>query len=279
MMQPSEVRDHTMEVVFDQAVKLPSISKAVSEIVGLTRSEDVNIPELIERIKMDQTIAAKVIRVANSSFYMQRGRVSTVDRGVHLIGLTVLRTTVLTAGVKSAFTKIPGIRMQRYWRLVLTSAFMAIAMAPLFGYDSEEAFTAALMQGLGVLMLHMRMPTEASAVAELVDPIDFEQRIAVDIETFGMSHAELAGDLLRRWRFPEKICKTLEEYPSPKGENLLGKILFAASHYAYGKIGGKREKIIAAELLATMPEGPAFNEQWLQSQTGSISKWVDSVLP
>lgn len=279
MLQPSEVRENTMDVVFDQSVKLPTISKAVSEIVELTRHDDVNIPELIEKIKTDQAIAAKVIRVANSSFYMHRGRVSTVDRGVHLIGLTVLRTTILTAGVKSAFTKIPGIRMHRYWRLVLTSSFMAIAMAPLFGYESDEAFTAALMQGLGVLLLHMRMPMEANLVADDFDPLDFEHRIERDIETFGLSHAELAGELLRRWRFPEKICQTLEEYPRPNSENLLGKILFAASHYAYGKIAGKREKIIAAELLANMPEGPEFNEQWLQSQAAPISMWVDSVLP
>jgi HD-like signal output (HDOD) protein len=210
---------------------------------------------------------------------MQRGRVSTVDRGVHLIGLTVLRTTILTAGVKSAFPKVPGIQIQSYWRLVLTSAFMAISMAPLFGYDADEAFTVALMQGLGVLLLHMRMPTEADRIASHIDPVDFERRTEMDIETFGLSHAEIAGELLRRWRFPEKICKTLEEYPSPKGGNLLGNILYAASHYAYGKIGGKREKIIANELRAKMPVGPEFNEQWLQNQAASISKWVDSVLP
>lgn len=267
-----------LDLVFDHTLKLPTISNVVYELVELTRNDDVELAEVVRRVREDQAIAAKVIRVANSSYYMERRKVATVERAVRIIGLMTLRTTVITAGVMNAFIKVPGVKMEDYWRHVLTSGFMAMEMALALDADPEEAFTAAIMQGLGILMLHLRLPEDAMRIAERVPTLEFEARIPLEREMLGFSHNEVTGELLQRWRFPEIICQAISLYPNPQGQSLLGRILFAASHYASGRIAAQPESLIAASLRRKMPDGPTFDENWLGSRKESISKWINSVL-
>ncbi len=110
--------------VFDQTVKLPTIPQVVYDLVEMTRYEKTDLSDIIDLVRRDQTIAAKVIRVANSSFYGESGRIASVERAVNLVGLQTLRTTVITSGVMSAFPQVAGISMGNYWRHGLTSAYM-----------------------------------------------------------------------------------------------------------------------------------------------------------
>lgn len=94
---------NTLDKVFEQIVKLPTIPQVVLELVEMTRDDNVELTDVIEKVRQDQALSAKVIRVANSSFYGERGRISSVERAINIVGLHTLRTTVITTGVMAAF--------------------------------------------------------------------------------------------------------------------------------------------------------------------------------
>ncbi|WP_432263260.1 HDOD domain-containing protein [Cupriavidus sp. TMH.W2] len=264
--------------VFDRTVALPTISQVVYELVEMTKNDKIELSEIVERVRQDQTIAAKVIRVANSSFYGESGRVSSVDRAVNIVGLQTLRTTVITSGVMSAFPRVLGINMAQYWRHGLTSAFMALEMARFLDDDCEEAFTAGLMQGLGVLLIHLRLPDEAKLISAEVNPLDLSKRIDLEQKLLGFSHNEVAAELLLRWRFPERIRNAISNYPDATKGDLLCKIVCCSSEYAWCKISGLGERLIMTTLDAQITGELGLTQAWFEKRSATVANAVDSIV-
>lgn len=264
--------------VFDQTVKLPTIPQVVYDLVEMTRYEKTDLSDIIDLVRRDQTIAAKVIRVANSSFYGESGRIASVERAVNLVGVQTLRTTVITSGVMSAFPQVAGISMGNYWRHGLTSAYMGAEIAGTLGVDAEEAFTAGLMQGLGVLLIQLRLPAEAKQIGTLVHPLDLAKRVSVEREILGFSHNDVTAELLLRWRFPQSVRTAIADFPEPDRAAILGKILRASSEYSWYTLSGVREELIMASLDSKLASALGLSQERLERLRGPVRDAVDAIV-
>ncbi|HIH2745431.1 TPA: HDOD domain-containing protein [Burkholderia lata] len=267
-----------LDIIFDEAVKLPAISQVVTDLFEMTKDGDANLHDVIEKVREDQLLSAKAISTANSSYFMKPNKIASVEQAVTLIGISMLHVMVITSGVTRAFPKVPHMPMAKYWRHVLTSSFMAIEMAKRAGAEQEEAFTAALMQGLGILLMHVRLPSDAKKVVKIVDPLDFEGRIPVEAEILGVSHNEVTAELLSRWHFPERIQKVIFAYPNPQSDDLLGKILFASSQYSWGRMSGLLEGTMSDALTEKFGSNMGFDEAWFKGKRDHVNQRVDSIL-
>ncbi|AET95187.1 hypothetical protein BSFA1_84440 (plasmid) [Burkholderia sp. SFA1] len=270
---------NTLDKVFEQIVKLPTIPQVVLELVEMTRDDNVELTDVIEKVRQDQALSAKVIRVANSSFYGERGRISSVERAINIVGLHTLRTTVITTGVMAAFPRVKGMEMGQYWRHGLTSAYMALELARLNGtVDMEEAFTAGLMLGLGVLLIQLQMPDEAQIIGESVSPLDLASRLEVEREVLGFTHNEVSAELLARWRFPKSICEAILYYSKSMHGSLLCKIIFVSAAYAWSKISGLGSRSLMSSLDKKMITELGLTGEWVEGHGEMIAKSVDSIV-
>ena len=61
--------------VASQLQLLPSLPGVVSELLSSFASDDVDVDQVARQIARDQALAARVLRVANSSFYGLQNKV------------------------------------------------------------------------------------------------------------------------------------------------------------------------------------------------------------
>jgi len=84
--------------------QLPPLPQVVSELLAsFAREDDVDVERLAHQISRDQAITARVLRVANSSFYGLQSRVATIPDAVVVLGFRAVRSLVLAVGVNYAF--------------------------------------------------------------------------------------------------------------------------------------------------------------------------------
>lgn len=225
--------------IFKNPAALPTISSVVMELLAMSRDPSVQLSSIGKAVSLDQVLAAKVLRTANSAYFGRSGTVSRLEDAISTIGIHNFRTTIITTGLLKALPDAPGIDMPTYWKMGIHTAFMASALAEFVGQDREEAFTTGLMQGLGVLLIHLVMPTEASSVVKSVDVFDFAGRRPFEQSQLGFDNAEVGAELLKRWKFPVPIQKALLTYsnrsPLP---DILGQLLSVSSSYAYSMVTG-----------------------------------------
>ena len=84
-------------------------------------------------------LSAKVLRMADSSFFGGQRSMGSIDNAVALIGIQALSRLVMACGLSSSFEAVPGIDLRVFWRDALVAATAATKLAPHLAADPEEA--------------------------------------------------------------------------------------------------------------------------------------------
>lgn len=268
-----------LERIFKRPAALPTISTVVLDLYELTKDPTVPLSSIVRIISANQVLAAKVLRTANSAFFGRSGSVSRIADAISTIGIHTLRTTIITNGLMKATPKAQGIDMPAYWKMGLYTAFMASHLAAKTDHDRDEAFTTGLMQGLGVLLIHLVMPDEASEVVQHVAPLDFMKRRAVEMDLLGFDNAEVAAELLKRWKFPDAIQKALLTYsnfePLP---DKLGQLLSVSSAFAFSVVSGLDESSVAERVDPNVIFRFGLAQDWWAVSRDRVSASVNLIV-
>lgn len=196
----------TLDEALSQLHQLPAIPAVVQEVVTSFSAANVDIDELVRKIGRDQALTARVLRVANSSFYGFPRKIASLHDAVVVMGLAGVRSLVLSAGFVQAFGKGEGGALDRaeYWKRSFRVATYAKAVAKCLKQPPEVAFTAGMLHDIGQLVLDTCLQEQyalvvAQAAAEGGD------LIATEEAAWGFHHGTLGAEVARRWNFPTEI--------------------------------------------------------------------------
>jgi HD-like signal output (HDOD) protein len=181
----------------------PGVYLALAEALADPATSMADVAQLIEQ---DIAMSAKCLQLVNSAFFGLGRRVARIQEAVHYLGLETLRALVLHAGAFEAFAPtrpIDGFEISALQRRSHLAARIARRLAP-DARARDDAFTAGMLHGIGLLVLARQDPYEfGAAIAEA-------QRAGaalheVEYAHHGSSHAELGAYVLGIWGLPEPI--------------------------------------------------------------------------
>jgi HD-like signal output (HDOD) protein len=184
----------------------PTIAR---KILTLTRSAEFDVAEVAASLEHDPALAARVLRVVNSSRYGLRHRVSSIKLAANFLGQRSLRLFAVTFAVVDALTKNRRGRLYSdYWQRALATATAASRLAKTQAeVDADDAYTVGLLADVGVLML-------AQLEGERYEPLynccaDGFELLALERGEFGFGHPLLGARLLENWGLPASIVEAV----------------------------------------------------------------------
>lgn len=206
----------TREQVAARLKQLPSLPSAVSELLSSFANEDVDVDRIVSQIAHDQALTARVLRVANSSFYGLQTKIGTLHEAVVVLGFRAVRSMVLAVGMNGAFRidQCPGFEAAAYLRHGVGVGLAARALAPLAGQNPELAFTAGLLHDIGEMVLASSFSRQYSAALAYRKQKDCFLS-AAEQEVLGITHAEVGGLLAETWRFPAALRDAVAAHHAP----------------------------------------------------------------
>ena len=104
----------TLEAMIQGATEvatLPTVARRVLELLSQEQSSAAQLQAVIEK---DQSLATRVLKIANSAFYGLRREVTSIQRAIVVLGFNTLRSLVLAASAK-ALNRRFGIAEQLLW--------------------------------------------------------------------------------------------------------------------------------------------------------------------
>ena len=89
--------------LFKNVKQLPVLPDLLLELMESFSDEDVRVEDIAKKIGMDQSIGAKVIRMANSSAYRRGKEVESIEQAVIRLGFNQVRSIVVAATLSNTF--------------------------------------------------------------------------------------------------------------------------------------------------------------------------------
>ena len=202
----------SFEHIIRQIQELPSLPVVVLELLSSMDQDDTDVHVLAQKIELDQALAAKTLRIANSSFYGMQSKVTSIPQAVSVLGFHSIRTVVTACALTGSFAPVSGgFDFQAFWRHSLATAVAARLLAPHLRVNPETAFTAGLLHDLGTLVLVTRFPAEHALVRSYRQAHDCQMAEA-ELAVIGIDHAQVGSALAAYWKFPEAIQQAVADH-------------------------------------------------------------------
>jgi HD-like signal output (HDOD) protein len=189
--------------------QLPSRAAAAGRVLQLADDPDASAQDMARAIGTDPVFAARVLRVANSTYYGLSGRVSTLPFAVSVVGFQAVRSlaVVAAAGLDDPDGAPPG-----FWQAAAMTATAAELVAPILGAEPGDAFCLGLLHMIGTALLHQHQPLDGVCLP-LVD--DAQPALNDERDRYGISHDQVGARVLSAWHFPEHVCELIGRHHEP----------------------------------------------------------------
>lgn len=203
-----------LKSLIDHPSKLPTAPRVMQRVVASFSSEDVTIGEIADLIQSDPVLSARLLRLANSSYFQVSRSVESVDDAIRILGMAMVRHLVLAGGMVGAYVNIPGIDLHQFWTHSLYTACTARWLAEHTGINRDQAFTLGLMHGIGQLQMHSVAPA-ATAALDLQAHVLGADRVRCETEALGFNYLNVSAALAGIWNFPASLVEPLQCVAAP----------------------------------------------------------------
>lgn len=203
-----------IEQLFAQATRIPSIPEVVSRLVQQLNLPDADFKAIAREVGRDQMISMKVLRLANSAYFGLPRKLTAIDEAALTLGMDRLKTLIIASGMVSAVPQLQGFNLKTFWNNSFRRATYSKGVAAFVsGVDANTAFTCGLIADFGRLMLQMAMPEVAQRIDSQV--ATGGSRPAIEQRELGFSTPEIAGELCKRWNFPDVVERAVTQAGEP----------------------------------------------------------------
>ncbi|NOX33225.1 MAG: HDOD domain-containing protein [Deltaproteobacteria bacterium] len=198
--------------------ELPTLPIVANNVIQLTQNPDSTAFEIAEAISLDQSLASRVLKTANSAYYGFPRKITTINYAIVVLGLNNIKNIVLSASIMEQFSRTgENLLLDRrdFWKHSLLCGIISKKISEHMRItNSEEMFMCGLLHDFGKMILDGFFHDEFVLVLKLSNKKNFTMMEAEN-KIFGFNHSGVGALLLRRWSLPPSLVKAVEFHHSP----------------------------------------------------------------
>lgn len=220
---------------------LPPVPTAALRLIGLLDKADTENDDIVQAIRYDNVLTAKLLRACNSPYFGFSEPVSSVDQAVLVLGHQQILHIVLTLAFGSTMAvPLPAyaVESSELWQHSLTTAMAAEVVASSgleINVETSVAFTAGLLHDFGKLVMGQVIDAPLQAAIRNRIAETGCSRAVAEREILGTDHAEVGACLLKSWNLPDEVVEAVAHHHQPVLEPrpLLSSVVHVANYTAH----------------------------------------------
>jgi putative nucleotidyltransferase with HDIG domain len=197
------------------------VPNAALRLIGLLDKADTENDDIVQAIRIDNVLTAKLLRACNSPYFGFSEPISSVDQAVLVLGHQQILHIVLTLAFGSTMAvPLPcyAVESSALWQHSLTTAMAAEVVANScaeVNVETSVAFTAGLLHDFGKLVMGqvIDLPMQLTIQSRMRE--SEISRDAAEREVLGTDHAEVGACLLKSWNLPQEVVEAVANHHRP----------------------------------------------------------------
>jgi HD-like signal output (HDOD) protein len=212
--------------VYYSISEVSSLPVVALQVVRLADDPTTGSADLLDVVRSDPALATRLMRMANSSFYMLREKVSDLKRAITLLGFTEIRNLAFTAFVAPLFRQTAdhgAYTRHGLWTHMVGTGMVAHLIAKTCGtIRPEEAYLAGLLHDLGLILIDQYLHKRFCKILDVLT--GQTPTWEVERSVLGFDHASLGEYVATRWKLPDHLTQAIgyhhwpDQYQGPHRE-------------------------------------------------------------
>jgi HD-like signal output (HDOD) protein len=198
--------------------QLPPMPQTVLKAREIMSNPHSDFKELGELLETDQAIAAKVLKLANSSYYGLSGKVGSIQHASVVLGHKALAELITIGGTASILGNTLqgyGLESGQLWKHSLGVAFGARIISSRKNPSlTNDAFAAGLLHDAGKLILEPYVLQRQEAFQEFITNND-DSFLAAEKQILEFDHSEIAAEVCKNWNIPPALTTAIRYHHYP----------------------------------------------------------------
>ncbi len=209
----------SLKSLISQIKSIPCLPSVYVELMDELKSEEASIQKIGQIISRDVGMCAKILQLANSSFFGSKKYLATPAQAVVYLGYEFIRALVLSVHVFSQFeaSALKTFSVERIWEHSLKTSAFAKQIAKLAKADQKTvdcSFMAGLLHDIGKVLLALSLPHRYLEVLALQEARKWTAWEAEN-SLLGASHGEVGAYLLGLWGLPDPVVEAVAYHHNP----------------------------------------------------------------
>jgi len=268
------------EVVADWIGSPPPVYHKLRQAM---RNPDASFSDFSSIISSDPSLAVRLLRIANSSFYGLSSKVETIIHALGIVGIEQLTELALATIMVDQFKGIDKdlVNMQSFWMHSVGCGLAARAIAKNMGERHVEPYyTASMLHDIGSLIIYKEIPEKAQEILTRCKSEGLSLS-TVEEEVLGFTHAEVGAVVFTQWGLPESLVVAVRYHHLPseaKDHPLFSAIVHLADIIAYEMNFGTGGEPTIPVLDPTAIQRTALTRSFLTDIQDTVRDQVDDTV-
>ena len=204
------------EKIIEEINSLPTFPEYIMELQHLCDSTNSKIETIANKILMDPSLTADVLKLSNSAGFITGKRIDNINEAIIIIGLKNLKSILLT----TASRKILDKRYRKYekiWDHCNRTAFYARAIAEYIKKPrlSDQLFICGLLHDIGKIVLLASDEKLANQIFSIIGEQRKRSTTVLEEISIGISHTTIGALIAEKWNFPDYLIESIKFHHSP----------------------------------------------------------------
>ncbi len=203
-------QERLLRIIEEELQDLPSLPAVVVRVMQTINDPTTSATDLNRLISTDQSLAGKILRLVNSSYYGFPRKITTITHAIVILGFSTVRNLATSLGVVNGFdqsNQITALDREAFWSHSVAVASAASLIARRKNASAkvlEEVFIGGLLHDIGKLFLDQYFPQQYAIAIKLARAANISIWDA-EKTALGVGHVLIGKRVAEKWNLPPSL--------------------------------------------------------------------------
>ncbi len=236
------IEQRLAKLVRDKLIDVPMLPDIARKALILSQDPESDAAEMAKLIQSDQTMAAHVMRVANSAAYSGRANMVSLQQAIARLGIGVISEIALSTSLATKLFNTPGFESQiaSQWHHALVTGLWAKEIARSIRSNVEVAFLSGLLHEIGY-------STVLQSILDIAKLNNISLSESEVLELTARNAHQVSVYIVSEWQLPQIIIETISSYQKYESANVQAAQVYAARQLADIEMTGQEMTVTSLD--------------------------------
>lgn len=212
LLTKNDVSTETLKLISSRIASLKNFRSEHLKLQKIINDPSVQLADLSKIIQSDPVLAAKILRMANSSYFGMQNKIDSIGHALMILGLQNIKNILYRECMLELFqTGLPKQKekMVHLWKHASITSVCASHLYDLFDdLNKGTLFTLGILHDIGKLII-LGLPQVQEQESEFWKKYPYGATILEEDRLLGINHAVIGQIILEQWSFSELMINSV----------------------------------------------------------------------